>query len=128
MLNYVRYDYFFKIILDIKILRIILIKYWVNVYRNIFVYELEFIVLVFVLFKLKVLIERDIFLIFCVENCNCKIEVENFLLMVEMGSVEFVEEFVVILKGFGYCDIVELIDFFGFFFFVGKYKIMIFIF
>lgn len=122
MINYVRYDHLFKIILDTKTSRTTLIKHRVNVHRNTLVHEIEPTALVSVLSKSKALTERDIPSIFCVENRNCKIEVENLLLMVEMGSAEFVEEFVATLKGFGYCDIVELIDPSGFPSSAGKYK------
>lgn len=122
MINYVRYDHLFKIILDTKTSRTTLIKHRVNVHRNTLVHEIEPTALVSVLSKSKALTESDIPSIICVKNRNCKKEVENLLLMVEMGSAEFVEEFVATLKGFGYCDIVELIDPSGFPSSAGKYK------
>lgn len=93
-----------------------------NVHRNALIYELDPKAIVSVLSKSKVLTESDIPSIICVENRNCKKEVENLLLMVENGSAEFLEEFVAALKDFGYCDIVELIDPSGFPSTAGKYK------
>lgn len=113
---------FLKIFLDIKTSRTTLIKHRVNVHRNTLIHELEPTAIVSVLSKSKALTESDIPSIICVENRNCKMEVENLLLMVQKGSAEFVEEFVVTLKGFGYCDIVELIDPSGFPSSAGKYK------
>lgn len=113
---------FLKLFLGTKTSRTTLIKHRVKVHRNTLIHELEPTAIVSVLSKSKALTESDISSIFCVENRNCKIEVENLLLMVEMGSAEFVEEFVATLKGFGYCDIVELIDPSGFPSSAGKYK------
>lgn len=113
---------FLKNFLDTKTSRTTLIKHRVNVHRNTLIHELEPTAIVSVLSKSKALTESDIPSIICVENRNCKIEVENLLLMVEKGSAEFVKEFVATLKGFGFCDIVELIDPSGFPSSAGKYK------
>lgn len=113
---------FLKIFLDTKTSRTTLIKHRVKVHRNTLIHELEPTAIVSVLSKSKALTESDIPSIICVENRNCTIEVENLLSMVEKGSAEFVTEFVATLKGFGYCDIVELIDPSGFPSSAGKYK------
>lgn len=113
---------FLKLFLGTKTSRTTLIKHRVKVHRNTLIHELEPTAIVSVLSKSKALTESDISSIFCVENRNCKKEVKKLLLMVEKGSAEFVEEFVATLKGFGYCDIVELIDPSGFPSSAGKYK------
>lgn len=113
---------FLKLFLDTKTSRTTLIKHRVKVHRKTLIHELEPTAIVSVLSKSKALTESDISSIICVENRNCKKEVKKLLSMVEKGSAEFVEEFVATLKGFGYCDIVELIDPSGFPSSAGKYK------
>lgn len=72
---------------------------------------------IFVLLKLKVIQKGLIYCVFssCIEKIN------GILLMVKDGSIDFVESFVVVLKDFGYRDIVELIDFIDVYMKVGKY-------
>lgn len=70
--------------------------------------ELELVVIMVVLLKknfiLKGVLEkvRDV--------CSCKIRIYFFLILVEEGSFDCVEEFLFIFKKFGYLEIVKLID------------------
>lgn len=94
------------------------IKKRLKVYRNILVFELEFRVIVYVLFKFKVFVKSVIDFVFNVDSCNDR--VENFLFLVEDGDFEVVKEFVIVLKDFGYSSIVELIDLFDIYNRVGE--------
>lgn len=87
-----------------------------KVYRDEFVLELEFRVLYFWLVKFKNFLESDFYKIFGSDE-----RVEMILLMVEMGNLEFIDEFVIVLNDFGYCDILELINFCEIYCKVGKY-------
>lgn len=100
------------------------IKKRLKVYRNVLVFELEFRVIVYVLFKFKVFVKSVIDFVFNVESCNDR--VENFLFLVEDGDFEVVKEFVIVLKDFGYSSIVELIDLFDIYKFFYNFKIIIF--
>lgn len=87
-----------------------------KVYRDEFVLELEFRVLYFWLVKFKNFLEIDFYKIFGSDE-----RVEMILLMVEMGNLEFIDEFVIVLNDFGYGDILELINFCEIYCKVGKY-------
>lgn len=111
-----------------EILRIVLIKYWMKVNKNVFVYELELMVLVFVLRDFKVF---DKFVLEFVDKViNNDERVEKFLLLVEKGNLDVVEEFLSVLKDLNYCYIVELIDFVDIYIKVGKciYYLYLFVF
>lgn len=111
-----------------EILRIVLIKYWMKENKNVFVYELELMVLVFVLRDFKVF---DKFVLEFVDKViNNDERVEKFLLLVEKGNLDVVEEFLSVLKDLNYCYIVELIDFVDIYIKVGKciYYLYLFVF
>lgn len=89
-----------------------------KVNKNVFVFELKLMVLVFVLRDFKVF---DKFVIEFVDKViNNDERVKMFLLLVENGNVDVVEEFLSVLKDLNYCDIVELIDFVDIYIKVGK--------
>lgn len=99
-----------------------------KVNKNVFVYELELMVLVFVLRDFKVF---DKFVLEFVDKLNNNDErVEKFLLLVEKGNLDVVEEFLSVLKDLNYCYIVELIDFVDIYIKVGKciYYLYLFVF
>lgn len=99
-----------------------------KVNKNVFVYELELMVLVFVLRDFKVF---DKFVIEFVDKViNNDERVEMFLLLVENGNLDVVEEFLSVLKDLNYCYIVELIDFVDIYIKVGKciYYLYLFVF
>lgn len=108
------------LILVNEILRIILIKYWIKVNKNVFVFELELIFLVFVLRYFKVFDKNVIEYSEKVDNNDERVKM--FLLLVENGNLEVVEEFLIVLKDLDYFYIVELIDFFEIYCKVGKFK------
>lgn len=51
---------------------------------------------------------------------SCYEKVECILLLVENGSYDNVEEFIIVLNDFGYCEIVKLINLFNVYEKVGK--------
>lgn len=83
------------------------IKNCLKVYRKKLIFDVEFRVLVFVLLKYFLKIDFDLvdYVDSCLRRVGC------LLLLVEEGEFDFVKEFLIILKNFGYYDIVELFDF-----------------
>lgn len=90
----------------------------VKVNRNVFLIELDFMVLIFVLLKLKFFLESVINLFYKVFSCYEKVNI--ILIFVENGSFDVVNEFRIVLKDCGYCDILELLDLFVNYSKVGK--------
>lgn len=108
------------LILVNEILRIILIKYWIKVNKNVIVFELKLMFLVFDLRDFKVFEKNVIEYINKVDNNDEKVKM--FLLLIENGNLEVVEEFLIVLKDLKNVCIVDLIDFFEIYCKVGMYK------
>lgn len=108
------------LILVNEILRIILIKYWIKVNKNVIVFELKLMFLVFDLRDFKVFEKNVIEYIDKVDNNDEKVKM--FLLLIENGNLEVVEEFLIVLKDLKNVCIVDLIDFFEIYCKVGMYK------
>lgn len=108
------------LILVNEILRIILIKYWIKVNKNVIVFELKLMFLVFDLRDFKVFEKNVLEYIDKVDNNDEKVKM--FLLLIENGNLEVVEEFLIVLKDLKNVCIVDLIDFFEIYCKVGMYK------
>lgn len=89
-----------------------------KVYRYVFFVELDFMDVIYELFKFKFFLKGVIDFVCKVFSCYEKVDI--ILIFVENGSFEVVDDFCFVLEYFGYCDIIELIDFFNIYIKVGK--------